>query len=107
MSTIQDTLNQALRDNGAAHLIPQAGPIVAVLEQREAGIVSTVTQYAAKKGADMDVVNDYVAKQGLATPAPVATDASDGDDDLSARVQALEDVVGRAVQFARNNGFRG
>lgn len=106
MSTIADTLTQALRDNGAGHLVAQAGPVIAVLEQREAGIVSTVTQYAQQQGADMDVVDAFIAREGIATPsAPVAEAA--GDDDLAARVAALETVVGRAVDFARRNGFTG
>ena len=102
MSTIADTVTQAMRDNGLGAHLDKVGPVVAVLEQREAGIVSKVTAYAAKKGADMDVVERFVAKQGLATPA-----AEVADDDLAGRLSALERTVQRALDFARSKGFRG
>lgn len=104
MSTIEQTVNDALSSAGLSRYSREAAPVVAALVEREQTIVDGLVRTATQAG----VVSEERAKQiavgfGLSVrpepePEPVATEADTSGD---------EGLLTRLVAFARQHGFKG
>lgn len=109
MSTIRNTVESTLTEQGQGSYLSYAEPVVAALEAREEAIVTAVRQVATSKGlseSDTDVVLEQV---GLVepTPEPEPVAVNGGDSTLSevlSAVQALAADIDALKRAASRHG---
>lgn len=89
MTTIQETVQSALRQKGLASYISEAGPIISLLEDREREISERLLDFAADLGGNTDDVRDKLTELGMTVPD---VEDDEDDDDMSADET---DVLGR------------
>lgn len=99
MTTINDTVTQAMNQNGLRQYTGQAEPVVAALVQREQQIYTGIVDKGVAMGADRGQVEQALADLGLHAPTAAAAGAGDDGD--------LNDKVARLEAFARRHGFAG
>ena len=106
MSTIADTVNWNL-PRGAEKYRTHIDRGIALLADREAGIVSALLAFAEAKSASVGEVRGFLADLGMTipddTPEPEVTDA-DVVASLSARFDQIEARLGQAIANAARRG---
>ena len=123
-SSIQETVNAALQNNGLGSYMSHARPVVDSLQDREAEIAESLISFAVAQGMDETAATAACREVGLyLPPPPVATLASadaqnqasadprhraeGGDDDaLTATLARINDTLEDLAGFARQNGWR-
>jgi hypothetical protein len=104
MSSIRDTVREALRTSGLQGYERQAGPVITALEQREQEIADAVRRVAQDKGLRSHEIDGVMRQVGLAdSSTSTSTSASGGSADLA----SLQRQVDSLTAFARQNGYRG
>lgn len=70
MSTIRNTVESTLTEQGQGSYLSYAEPVVAALEAREEAIVTAVRQVATSKGLGDSEVDVVLEQVGLVEPTP-------------------------------------
>lgn len=71
MSSIQETVESALREAGLTEYISRAKPVITALEEREYDITEQLVSYAAGHGLPTDEAREALGMRGLMSrPAP-------------------------------------
>lgn len=114
-TTIQQTVQTALSQQGLNGYARQAEPVIALLVNRERDISERLIDYAGDLGADTREVRQQLSGLGMAVPEPEPED--DDDEDTTAdsaaigRIEQMLTAMGRQIDsltdFARRNGYRG
>lgn len=125
MTTINDTVNSALRERGYGSYVSAAQPIIDVLTDRERQISDQLLSYAQDMGADPSDVREKLAELGMVVSPNAIVEDDDDDDDMSAEPSHLDETEPTAIErielllngmaerlngltaFARQNGYRG
>lgn len=110
MTTINETVEQGMRNAGFGQYVTQARPIVQALVEREQTIAKGLADAAAQNGIDRREAVRIFEGLGIHTPVEQAqaAQAADGEQDLATMVRQLAETVGNLVTFARDRaGFRG
>ena len=122
-SSIQETVNATLQNNGLGSYMSHARPVVDALQGREAEMAETLISFAVQQGMDETAATAAIREVGMyLPPPPVATIASasaqnqeadprhraeGGDDDaLAATLARINDTLEDLAGFARQNGWR-
>lgn len=100
MSTIQETVENALGTNYTRQYRPHVDRVVNALVEREQGIASAVLDAAADQGVDQDAAVGALTDAGMHVPTTSADASSD-------EVASLRQQVADLTEFARRNGYRG
>lgn len=95
MTTINETIDQSLRNAGLSNYRRQAEPVVNALVEREQRIFTGIVDAGAALGGDRNQIAQALRDLGVEAPPVQAAVAAGADDDLAARVARLE-------QFARD-----
>lgn len=105
MSTIQNTVQSALSDNGLGQYASHAEPVVAALQEREDAIVQALREVASSKGLGSHETDILLETVGLIEPTPEPEPASDNGD-LAAQVERLARQVNALITAAGRHGVR-
>ena len=118
-STISETVQNALTQNGLSQYASHARPVVDALTQREQEMAEALIGYATQQGMSEEDAAQACRSVGmhLPVPPPVATLASaeaqnqqavGGTDDasLAATLSRINDTLEDLAGFARQNGWR-
>lgn len=112
-TTIQQTVQTALSQQGLNGYARQAEPVIALLVDREREISGRLIDYAGDLGADTEAVRRQLSELGMAVPEPEPEDDEDTTADSAAigRIEQMLTAMGRQIEsltdFARRNGYRG
>lgn len=112
-TTIQQTVQTALSQQGLNGYARQAEPVIALLVDREREISERLIDYAGDLGADTREVRQQLSGLGMAVPEPEPEDDEDTTADSAAigRIEQMLTAMGRQIEsltdFARRNGYRG
>jgi len=114
MSTIEETVRQALRDDRREDYMAYAGRVIEYLTTRERDISDKLMD-AAETELDIErseVRNILVDVDMEVTPetAPTNGEAAADQDSLAQIMATLEQIAGKVdglAQFARQNGYTG
>jgi hypothetical protein len=127
VSTIQETVQDALASSGYGQYASYAQPVVTALVNREQEIVGQLIQFAERADLDVEAVRSTFADAGLHMPTPptqniaaappprpapagFAEDTAatpDAAPDLAATLARIEQTLTGLTSFARENGYRG
>lgn len=117
MTTINDTVNQAMNTAGLSGYTQHVAPVVTALVDREQRIVGSIIEVAQQSDLDVSAVRQTLANAGLHMPAePVAQQPLDAvgvnvpagtEGDLARVLARIDQTLNGLVGFARNHGYNG
>lgn len=121
MTTINDTVAEAMNANGLSGYTSHVAPVVTALVNREQQIVGSIIEVARNSDLDVNTVRTTLANAGLHMPAeapaapaaPAATEASGQtvggavDAGLAQVLNRIDQTLNGLVAFARRNGYNG
>lgn len=110
-TTIEATIEGALRTAGLSTYQRQAQPVIQALVEREQAIAERLLDYAQDNGASTDEVTAMLTDLGMSLkpeePETVEAPASNGQGDVAAALANIQRTLEGLTQFARANGYRG
>ena len=105
MTSIQETVNEAMNRNGMSGYIGQAQPVVRALTEREQGIADTLVRFATEQGLSRADAIAACEEAGLmfsgtpdATPSP---DLMTAVEELRAQVRQINDSLDNITRINR------
>jgi hypothetical protein len=113
VTSINETVNQSLRQAGYGSYGQYAAPVVSALVDREQQIVGQLIQFATQNGLSEEQARDTLRNIGMEvpTPQPQMTQQSQqqgqGDGDLAATLSRIEQALSGMDRWARTQGYNG
>lgn len=105
MSTIEETVNNALRARGLDSYSQYARPVIEVLQDREREITTSLIAFAEERDVDPDDVRVMLAQTGLTMPSEPEPEVQqqEGADGTAAILSRIEQTLTQTV--ARLDGL--
>lgn len=104
MTSIQETVQQAMSRHGLSGYTSQARPVIDALVERERAISDTLIRFATEQGLTRSDASAACAEAGLAV-RPVAAAPTSGSGDMGSQIEDLRSQV-RAIAEALDNMTR-
>lgn len=110
MTTINETVEQTMRNRGYGSYMSYAEPVITALVNREQEICGHLIRFGTEQGLAEDQTRDLLRNVGMAVPEPEpeTTQAPQAEgNDLAAVLSRIENTLSGLTQFARDNGYNG